>query len=111
MFPQILFSVFCLSVSASSYEDADLGWQDLGCEEGHKYLFKRSGWHWEQARVQCELLGGWLLSINSQQEQNCLLRFAHSSLSITWQHFWYWHDGGISTPITKGGFRKKSMTA
>ena len=102
MFSQILFSVLCLSVSASS-----LDWQDLGCEEGHKYLFSDYGWHWEEAREKCQELGGWLLSINSQQEQNCLLRFAHSSLDYNWQQHWYWHDGGISTPITKGGFRKK----
>ena len=86
MFPQVIPSVLCLSVSASSLS----GWQDLGCEEGHKYLFSDKYRHWQEAREECELYGGWLVDINSQREQNCLVRFAHSS---GLHAGWFWHDG------------------
>ena len=94
MFSGILFSVLYLSVSASSLPS----WHDLQCEPGHKYLFSDLYHTWQDAREECELYGGWLLSINSQQEQNCLVRFAHSS---GLQAGWFWHDGGIYFSLKK----------
>ena len=89
MFLRILrLSLLCLTVSGSDLPS----WHNLNCEEGHKYLFSDETRPWQDARDECELYGGWLLDINSQREQNCLVRFAHSSGLHTG---WYWHDGRI----------------
>ena len=88
--------IFILSVSVSLLSLASSsslpGWENLQCERGHKYLFSDVSHTWQDARDECELYGGWLLSINSQQEQNCLVRFAHSSGLHTG---WFWHDGNF----------------
>ena len=81
----IYLGALFLTVSSSSLP----GWEELHCETGHKYLFSDVGHTWQDAREECELYGGWLLSINSMQEQNCLVRFAKSS----GVHGWFWHDG------------------
>merc|ERR1711997_984169 len=73
-----------LSVSGSSLPR----WVDLNCERGHKYLFSDVQHTWQDARDECELYEGYLLSINSLQEQNCLVRYAQGSV----QHGWFWHD-------------------
>merc|ERR1711936_594050 len=89
MFHKILIlAVFSMTVSGTSLPE----WQNLNCEAGHKYLFMNEGRHWQDARYECELYGGWLLSIGSQKEQNCLVRYAHSSHSSGLQAGWYWHD-------------------
>ena len=89
MFNRILsLSLLCLTVSGSDLPS----WHNLNCEEGHKYLFSDETRPWQEARDECELYGGWLLDINSQREQNCLLRFAHSS---GLHAGWFWHDGRI----------------
>ena len=82
----LYLGVLTLTVSGSSLP----GWEDLQCEEGHKYLFSDTSHTWQDARDECELYGGWLLSINSLQEQNCLVRFAKTS---GLHHGWFWHDG------------------
>ena len=87
MFRKIILLSFSLTVSCSLP-----GWEELQCEEGHKYLFSDIKLTWQDARVECELYGGWLLSINSMQEQNCLVRF---SLSSGLHTGWFWHDGRI----------------
>ena len=46
----------------------------------HKYLFSDTSSTWVEAWAECELLGGWLVHIGSQQEQNCLLR----SVALSW---------------------------
>ena len=46
----------------------------------HKYLFSDTSSGWVEAWAECELLGGWLVHIGSQQEQNCLLR----SVALSW---------------------------
>merc|ERR1711874_63563 len=84
MFREIFLLSISLTVSCSLP-----GWEDLQCEEGHKYLFSDIKLTWQDAREECELYGGWLLSINSQREQNCLVRFAHSS---GLQADYFWHD-------------------
>merc|ERR1712154_156057 len=86
MFRNIFLLPFFLALCSSSSLP---GWNDLQCEEGHKYLFSDVTHTWHDARDECELYGGWLLSINSQREQNCLVRFAHSSGLHTG---WFWHD-------------------
>ena len=44
---------------------------------------------WYDARDECHLYGGWLLSLGSRQEQNCILKFAQDNVRTDW----YWHDG------------------
>merc|ERR550532_2695210 len=88
MFRNIFLLSFSLSLVLSSGSSLP-GWEDLQCEEGHKYLFSDTSHTWQDARDECELYGGWLLSINSLQEQNCLVRFAHS---WSLHEGWFWHD-------------------
>ena len=86
MFHSILVLVLvCWTVSGTSSS----GWEDLQCEAGHRYLFSDVARTWQEAREECELYGGWLLSINSLQEQNCLVRFAKTSV----QDGLFWNDG------------------
>ena len=61
------------------------------CQEGHKYLFSDVATSWDEALVECELYGGWLVNIGSVQEQNCLMRFGHSKTELVDK--WYWTDG------------------
>merc|ERR1711874_124235 len=81
----LILAVFSMTVSGTSQPE----WQNLNCEAGHKYLFSDGARPWYSARDECELYGGWLLSIDSQKEQNCLVRYAHSS---GLQAGWFWHD-------------------
>ena len=46
---------------------------------------------WDEALVECELYGGWLVNIGGLKEQNCLNRFAHSAVQLV--NKWYWTDG------------------
>merc|ERR1719158_2248749 len=61
-------------------------WENLECEPGHKYLFSEVAMTWEEARVECDLYGGWLVNINSLEEQNCLLRHGNYEGYDTWYH-------------------------
>ena len=89
MFHKILIlAVFSMTVSGTSLPE----WQDLNCEAGHKYLFSEVKHTWYDASDECELYGGWLLSIDNEEEHKCLVRYAHSS---SLQTGWYWHDGEI----------------
>ena len=79
-------------------------WENLECEPGHKYLFSEVTMTWEEARVECDLSGGWLVDINRLEEQNCLLRQGNSQGYDTWYHtdgkiiyFWF-TDFEFSTP-------------
>ena len=60
-------------------------------QEGHKYLFSDATHTWDEALVECELYGGWLVNIGSVTEQNCLMRFGHSKTELVDK--WYWTDG------------------
>ena len=44
---------------------------------------------WEDAFGECELYGGWLVRIDTLQEQNCLMRHGKSE----GYNAWYWTDG------------------
>ena len=83
---QILFAALAFSPVILSYSLPQ--WQELNCEANHKYYFSDSTLNWQDAREVCELYGGWLLSINSLQEQNCLVRHAMTAV----HHGWFWHD-------------------
>ena len=86
----ILFPIlvtFSMTVCGSSLPE----WQNINCETGHKYFFSDVTHTWQDAREECELYGGWLVSINSLQEQNCLVRYAKISV----QNGWFWHDGDL----------------
>ena len=60
-------------------------------QAGHKYLFSDTAYTWEDAMAECQLYGGWLVSIGSQREQNCLIRHGLSLGKDTW----HWTDGNI----------------
>ena len=81
--------VFCSSIPE---------WQELHCEEGHKYLFSEDVTDWETARLECQLLGGWLVDLRTRKEQNCLLRYAKAAGV---PESWYWHDGNINTKTSE----------
>jgi len=63
-------------------------WKHLQCQKGHKYFFSTRRETWETSLTECKLYGGWLLEINNQAEQDCLLKYAWN------QNFndWYWTD-------------------
>ena len=89
----MLLKIFLLSASLALSGGSSLpSWHDLNCEEGQKNLFSDVTHNWYDAMGECELYGGWLLSINSQREQNCLVRYANSA-GI--ESGWFWHDGKI----------------
>ena len=58
-------------------------------QAGHKYLFSDITLNWEDAMAECQLYGGWLVSIKRQAEQNCLVRHGRSQGYDTN----YWTDG------------------
>merc|ERR1711879_309058 len=76
-------SSFILAVSSVPH------WEDLQCEDGHKYLFSELSLSWDEAVGECSLYAGWLVSLNSLQEQNCLLKHAQAQ-GLT--EDWYWTD-------------------
>merc|ERR1719391_1108022 len=63
-------------------------WVDLECEEGHKYAFAEIFSTWEEAILECQFYGGWLVDVKDQKEHNCLMRYGTS------QEFddYYWTD-------------------
>merc|ERR1711936_161599 len=84
-----MFQILVIGTIAALASSSSLpGWQDLNCEKGHKYLFSDVQHNWQDARDECELYGGWLVSIKDLHEQNCLLEHAQSSV----QYGWFWHD-------------------
>merc|ERR1712062_471202 len=87
-----------LALSLLSLGNTSPGWENLNCQPGHKYLFSEVELSWYGAREECELYGGWLLSIGSRQEQNCLLTHAQDNV----RHAWYWHDA--TDQYTRGVF-------
>ena len=60
-------------------------------QEGHKYLYssgeERLTWH--DSLAECELLGGWLVAVDSLGEQNCLVKFGREQ----GYNAWFWTDG------------------
>ena len=65
-------------------------WVSLG-NEGHKYLFSDEAVDWNSAREMCQLLGGYLVQIQSRHENNCLLAYGQNNLSpVVW-----WTSGKI----------------
>ena len=63
-----------------------------GCQARHKYLYSDGARGWEDARAECALYGGWLVNIQTVEEQNCLVRHGRSQGLDTW----YLTDGEIS---------------
>ena len=90
----ILSSLISLAFCSSTPE-----WQDLNCEEGHKYLFSEVQMTWEEARGECQLYGGWLVDLRTRKEQNCLLRYAQAAGV---PEGWYWHDGNFTFTLQSG---------
>ena len=75
-----------LYCKADGIEETSPHWENLECEPGHKYLFSEVTMTWEDARVECDLYGGWLVDINSLEEHNCLLRHGNSQGYAAWYH-------------------------
>ena len=73
-----------LVFSSLSRGETLTGWENLKCQPGHKYLFSETELSWYDAREECELYGGWLLSLGSRQEQNCLLSHAQDKVRRDW---------------------------
>ena len=63
-------------------------WEPL-CDKGHQYLFSEEAVDWNNAREMCQLLGGYLVRIENQHENNCLLVYAMKSEL----HNWWWTSG------------------
>ena len=51
---------------------------------GHKYLFSDEKRPWQDAKLECELYGGFLLYLKDINEQNCLMRHAQSKNLNRW---------------------------
>ena len=54
---------------------------------------------WQDAKLECELDGGFLLNLKDISEQNCLMRFAQTQNQNIDQ--WYWTDGIQQKDIQK----------
>ena len=59
---------------------------------GKKYLFSDEMRPWQDAKLECELYGGFLLYLKDIKEQNCLMRYAQSQNLDQW----YFTDGKSS---------------
>ena len=59
---------------------------------GKKYLFSDEQRPWQDAKLECELYGGFLLYLSNIKEQNCLMRYAQSQNL----NQWYFTDGKSS---------------
>merc|ERR1719348_2921156 len=70
-------------------------WHHFACSPGQEYLFSEDKKTWAEATGQCELYGSYLLSIDSYEEQICLLEMSNS-LGL---HQWWWHDGSYLLSI------------
>ena len=60
-------------------------WEPL-CDKGHQYLFSEETVDWSSALEMCQLLGGYLVRIENQHENNCLLVHAMKNEL----HSWWW---------------------
>ena len=63
-------------------------WEPL-CDKGHQYLFSEELVDWNNAREMCQLLGGYLVKIETRHENNCLLVYAMKNEL----HSWWWTSG------------------
>merc|ERR1712131_463281 len=84
----LLVSGFISSESDENGKAAIPHWEDLECQPGHKYLFSEDAKTWDEARIECDLYGGWLVDIRDVHEQNCLMKHAKTSDGVA--QAWYW---------------------
>ena len=70
-------------------DDDDDDDDDVSVKPRHKYLYSDVATTWAEAREQCALYGGWLVTIGSLEEQNCLVRYGRSQGYDNW----YYIDG------------------
>ena len=64
-------------------------WVSLDCDGDHQYFFSDQKLSWSDASDECNLYGGYLLAIDSQYEQNCLVKYGKTENLA----HWYWHQG------------------
>ena len=56
----------------------------LNCDGDHPYLFSDQKLSWFDASDDCNMYGGYLLALNSQYEQNCLLKYGKIANIANW---------------------------
>ena len=81
----IILSLVVTSSTSSSLPD----WVSLNCDGDHQYFFSDQKLSWFDASNECNLYGGYLLALDSQYEQNCLLKYGKTANIANW----YWHQG------------------
>ena len=84
---------FTTTTTTTTTTDPDAPeWVQLPCGtsgQEQQYLFSDDKHTWDEARAECDLYGGWLVSVGSQAEYNCLLRYGNAQ----GYHSWFWTDG------------------
>merc|ERR1712179_701693 len=89
--------IFLACFSTSFGTDSSIPhWENLECEVGHKYLFSGITHTWQDAKLECELDGAFLLNLKDISEQNCLMRFAQTQQNID---HWYWTDAHFGDTV------------
>ena len=93
-----VFLVFVMGVSSRNLLP---DWVSLDCDGNHQYFFSDQKLTWSEASDECNLYGGYLLRIDSLEEQNCLLKYGYlANLAGPW----FWHDGILVTNTTNFTF-------
>ena len=83
----IFVLVFVMGVSSRNLLP---DWVSLDCDGNHQYFFSDQKLTWSEASDECNLYGGYLLRIDSLEEQNCLLKYGYlANLAGPW----FWQDG------------------
>ena len=91
LFASILGVSSIESTESSKNKSHSPHWVPL-CNEGHQYLFSdlSQDWlNWNEAKEMCQLLGGYLVRIETRHENNCLLVHAMKNEL----HEWWWTSG------------------
>ena len=90
------FLVILLCILSFSTSSSLPDWVPSDCEDdggvdgGHQYFFSDIKLSWFDASDECNLYGGYLLRIDSLEEQNCLLKYGQSA---NLNSAWFWQDG------------------
>ena len=88
----LIILIFVSSSCCSTLPD----WVELDCSPGHQYFFSDKVLSWFDAIDECNLYGGYLVAVNSLQEQNCLLKYGKTAQLDRW----FWINGNLKdSPI------------
>lgn len=82
---------------SSNHDLSNCYWVSL-CDEGHQYLFSTeyssecpfSGYpaNWDEARDNCDKLGGYLVKIENRHENNCILVYVKEEIYVNVPCYW-----------------------